>query len=547
VGVTYETPDPTSQDLDVLVKAQSTKTGGVVSFTRYMYSPEGWKPRLDLVHTAPDKWKLKEHEYVPFTPILWQYALAHDPRNEVTIIGGFGSSKTLGMANAAIYWCCSMVDFAFLNVAPVAWQSHQMFKAAVKELIDWDRRHEIVRPIHRFIDRIVSRPYPVIYFKNGSRMEFMSADENGEKVLSWSGDCCCVDEADKLGTLGLELGKLIINVGSRTRGQVHGRPRMGRMIVMANAGADPELWERFDQAVAAPNEYLSITLKTSDNPYITADQYRAYERRIPDPQMRKQYMDAERPLPIGQEFSPALLARVMDTGLDEMMQAGLDRNDPFYRIDTLRKAGVVSWVIPPQENRTYVMVGDPGQEMPPNRNSACILVIDVTNFPKAPAELAAFWWGPQLYEQAGIYWPFIYKMEEFKRTYLPIYAGFDATGVQKGFDHLVFAQRGYVFEGINMANTKQAMVVALKLVMGKSLLKLPKNIQSIWLQLANWRMPDKKLRQDIASALFMVGYALTRLFEIDPREATPEDLLEQDLPKPDRNRRRAGDRHSRRR
>ena len=59
------------------------------------------------------------------------------------------------------------------------------------------------------------------------------------------------------------------------------------------------------------------------------------------------------------------------------------------------------------------------------------------------------------------------------------------------------------------------MVVALKLIFGRVLLMLPKRIQGIWLQLANWHMPDKKLRQDIASCLFIAGDVLNRLFTID--------------------------------
>lgn len=53
--------------------------------------------------------------------------------------------------------------------------------------------------------------------------------------------------------------------------------------------------------------------------------------------------------------------------------------------------------------------------------------------------------------------------------------------------------------------------------MGKGLLPLPTKISNIWLQLANSHMPDKKLRQDIASCLFMAADVLNRLFVIDDR------------------------------
>lgn len=44
-----------------------------------------------------------------------------------------------------------------------------------------------------------------------------------------------------------------------------------------------------------------------------------------------------------------------------------------------------------------------------------------------------------------------------------------------------------------------SMVIAPKRVMGEWLLRLPTQISSMRLQMANWQMPDKKLWLDIAS------------------------------------------------
>jgi hypothetical protein len=103
------------------------------------------------------------------------------------------------------------------------------------------------------------------------------------------------------------------------------------------------------------------------------------------------------------------------------------------------------------------------------------------------------------------------------------YAAFDASGTQKGFDELVFAQRGMLIEGVQVNTNKMRMVVALKLILGKQLLLMPKGIQGIWMQLGGWRMPDTKLRQDIASCLFIAADVLNRLFVIDEASAAEED------------------------
>jgi len=75
-------------------------------------------------------------------------------------------------------------------------------------------------------------------------------------------------------------------------------------------------------------------------------------------------------------------------------------------------------------------------------------------------------------------------MDEWYKAYKPIYAAFDASGVQKGFDELVFAQRGVIIEGVQVQTNKMRMVVALKLIFGKQLLLMPKSVQGIWMQLA---------------------------------------------------------------
>ena len=148
-----------------------------------------------------------------------------------------------------------------------------------------------------------------------------------------------------------------------------------------------------------------------------------------------------------------------------------------------------------------------------------VVALKVTGFPQTPAEVAAFHW----VDGQGSYWPFINQMEEWYRAYRPIYTAFDASGTQKGFDELVFAQKGMLVEGVQVNANKMRMVVALKLILGKQKLLMPKEIQGIWMQLAGWRMPDTKLRQDIASCLFIAADVLNRLFIIDEEQEAEED------------------------
>ena len=303
------------------------------------------------------------------------------------------------------------------------------------------------------------------------------------------------------------------------RGQIGGRTRMGKLIVMSTAEYDPELREQFDMAESPPQYYMSILATTYDNPYLTADQLGAIERRIKDPEKRKQLMKSERPLPRGNEFTPELLEPCQSREMDDVMRHARENNLRGYYVEEAQRAGTVLWVTPPNEFDRYVLIGDPGQNTPPDRNSGVVVVLKVTGFPQVPAEVAAFHW----VDGQGSYWPFINQMEEWYRAYRPIYTAFDASGTQKGFDELVFAQKGMLVEGVQVNTNKMRMVVALKLILGKQKLLMPREIQGIWMQLAGWRMPDTKLRQDIASCLFIAADVLNRLFIIDEEQEAEED------------------------
>lgn len=69
--------------------------------------------------------------------------------------------------------------------------------------------------------------------------------------------------------------------------------------------------------------------------------------------------------------------------------------------------------------------------------------------------------------------------------------------------------------------------------MREGLLRLPTKISNFWLQLAKWHMPDKKLRQDIASWLFMAADVLNRLSVIDDRSNPDFEEERDELPSAD--------------
>lgn len=508
-------------ELDIMQKSKYLETGGIDLFWMYWSAPidaTQEQARQDLIGRAmlPGDRPLAPGEFIPLLPIYWAKDIAHGFESDFMIIGGVGCGKTLNMVLIAGYLCCMMPDFRYLGTAPIAWQADLSYKEFLTFALDHNNNMGRPRRISKWIQNVRLRPHPMIEFVNGSSMEFKSLDKDATSIMTWSGDMAVVDQAEDE-TVDLE--QVMGNLGSRLRGQVRGRSRLGKMGLMANSAYNPTLWETYDEYESSPDK-LAMLLTSYDNPYLTAQQLVNIERRFRDKDEAKRLMYSERPLPKGKEFTQELIVMSQSEALDRIMDDAIAQNMPGYILEDSRTAGIVKWAIPPKRDNLYIMVGDPGQANPPSRNSPVVMVFNVTNFPQQPATLAAFEW---VYGY-GSYWPFINTMERLHYTYNPYYAAFDSTGTQKAFDDLAILSQDKAWVPISNVGLKMHMVLCLKVLMGRGFIQIPKGIYSVWNQLLMWHMPDKQLRQDIASALFMVGYALNQILPMVEGETGEEAI-----------------------
>ncbi|MBI3682902.1 MAG: hypothetical protein HY235_21220 [Acidobacteria bacterium] len=246
----------------------------------------------------------------------YQLAVHHAQQKDITIIGGYGSGKTEQIIVSAATWAATTSFFKFLNVAPVAWQSKVAFDKLV-QIMEGTPFHE------RFVAKVVEKPYPKITLRylvgeatNTSTLEFMSADKNASKVKTWEGDWVNLDQAEQVD----ELDETIEALGTRVRGLIRGRERLGRLSLTANSEDNPQLWYRFDFANELPNDYLSVQVSTYSNRNLTPEQIRAFELRTPEGK-RAQALGGDRPEGGGQEFPNSLLDMCVDPGLTAIMQA----------------------------------------------------------------------------------------------------------------------------------------------------------------------------------------------------------------------------------
>lgn len=502
----------TKIDQEIMELSRYMSTGGIDLFWNYWSAPIGAtadQAREDLILKSVDQYDppLQPGQFVPMQPLPWASEIAHGDDDDIIIVGGIGSGKTLNMVMVAGYFSCMLPNFRYLGTAPIAYQSDLSYKEFLQYVIgDGDRR------ISRWIERTVMRPYPTIYFVNGSTMEFRSLDRDATSILTWSGDMITVDQAE---SDRLDLEEIIGNLGTRLRGQVGGRARLGKLVLMANSAYNPLLWETFDRYEANEGQ-KAIHLTSHDNPTLTEKSLKAIERRFADKSEARRMMLAERPLPKGKEFTAKMIQGAQSESLDNIMSKALDQGLSGFDVEVHRNVGTVVWHRPPEEGRLYIMAGDPGQANPPYRNSPPIMVFDVTNLPRGPAELVAFDW---VYGN-GSYIPFVNRLNELYEIYMPYLASFDATGTQKSFDDLEVLDQEKNWWPLNFSNLKPHMVLCAKVLLDRGYIKMPKSIHAIWNQLLMWHEPDKNLQQDIASVIFMIAYMVNQIL---PKKKVSEE------------------------
>jgi len=475
----------------------------------------------------------------------WQEMVCQASQKRIVVIGGFGSGKTRGVGAAAVVFCLTTKDFAFMNAAPVSWQSELMYKFVKDALARGTRLGDLVYNAPK-------TPYPMIEFRfyvgnylMVTTMEFMSAEKNANNILGWEGDWANIDEAGLLD----DLGTTITNLGSRMRGSINGRPRLARLSLISNSWDDPELWYRYDLAIDLPNDYLSRTISTRHNLNVTPDQLRLMLKDIPEEE-HERFIEGSRPEGKGNYFSKPKVHACEDEDYNAYIIDGVKNDVPGYGLSTIYGAGVVYFQIPRGDNHHYMILGDPGTGNAPNRNAPVLMLWDVTNFPKYKMSLAAFWWGAG----NGSITPFIRQLVRFMAEYDPIFTGVDATGPQKNTNELLnlFLQGKRVdpklkdewiggidystitnlhIGGLDFSSGKKnAYLIAGRLYIEASLMVWPKMITGVRSQLTNYD-PAKdtgtqrsKLTQDIVACLCMSAHAARLWFQVSPENPSQADL-----------------------
>lgn len=444
-----------------------------------------------------------------YVPLPWQLDLWRKTQKQLTVIGLAGTGKSLGIGMLAMARCAFYPGFRFLNLAPTQYQSGLMEREINQRIEGTEFRDKFLR---KGKAGIRYKPYVQYTFANGSTAEFMNVADNAKNVQSWSGDWINLDEAGLIDSTdedgNTQLALIMIGLATRMRGErPDGTPRMGLLSMISMAYSNDTLWQYYDQGQDPEFKDRAWSRKVFhiENPYLTPEYIQKIRDNVP-PGLEGMWLKGERPPRVGREFSDQILGACWDMGQISEMRKDVNRGEV---VDG--RSGVVYFSEPRKQGGAYILVGDPGVSAPPARNAPVIMLFDVTDFPRHPARIAAFWWG----DGRGKYEPFLQQFDDLCTKYAvpPDYRGYDSTGTQKAIAELAFAQGESAVIPMDFSGSKKQMYLsALKLIMGKGKLKIPYEVWGIRDQLQKYQLPDSKMPQDIVSCLAMGAFLMFPLY-----------------------------------
>jgi hypothetical protein len=444
-------------------------------------------------------------------PLPYQYLWHHLPQLDCTFLAGIAAGKTVTEAASLVMDSVSIPYFRSLNTSVSARQAELPFEMIMSWIEDNDR-------LEHLVENISLRPYPIIDWKNGSMIMFRTMGKDARLIRGEEFDRVNVDE-----------GGLLVNdealkvLRGRLRGvRPTGASRMARMDITTSPTLVLWLKERFGKGDPTSKHsdlkhFYSIRARTYDNIHLLPEQVEAMERNYPS-EMIDVELNAEFPDYGYGMFPESHLAACTDIGLNDEINDAVRTADgkarPGYRLDEDPRHGILRFEMPFNPSHLYIAATDPGVDNPPKRNTACVIVADIS---EGDMKLVYFDW----VIGNGSYAPFIRSFKYAIDKYIPILRGIDATGTQKAIDELAFENYGIQTDKLLMQRDKDAMLNALSIDITSHKWRFPQ-IAGMYRQLSTYsrEIENKQLPQDIVMTLAQVSF-LNR-FAPEAEESDPE-------------------------
>lgn len=341
------------------------------------------------------------------------------------IVSGTGSGKTSGVAIAALAYCLMYPGFEFMNIAP----SEKQAKLIMAELDKWaggSRFRDFVQITSRS-KLYTEKPYALATIVSPLDPRYPShfacqtiGVQSADQILGESKDWFNIDECQ----LVADLEGVIPKVVTRSRAQrPDGSNRWTKLTMLTNPADDPgraaniDLARKKIEAIQEnPGEYGAIikamyqdSIVSGANLYVTKKQ-QAFHRSMMDAADQQRWLDGNTDIisDVGE-----IPAKLIKANVDPVMDDEI-RVKNLHQVVKRSGMGIISYRVPREEGRYYLVTGDPGKNNAIKKsynNVPVVTVFDVTGFPFEPLKMVAF----HMLDGAGSYKPWL---NTFKREML---------------------------------------------------------------------------------------------------------------------------------
>lgn len=431
----------------------------------------------------------------------WQKYFYHAPQKDKMVVAGIRVGKSKGTSFFFLHYGQFHPGARLLNTS-ISSEQAKIVYTNMLELLSQDRFKHWVAHTER-------SPYPLIRLVNGAEMWFRSIGYEAELIRGFEFDWINVDEAAYV-TSEMAINTLkgrLLGVNQ----QLH-QPRAGIFTQMTSpkgkTGWLYERWKKGDPRFlsARPERYLSLRVRTTDNPLLDQQALREimldYTDRMIRQELEGEFLDSDSTeFPMEQieycysEQHPEVRWLYSEIARWQATQ-GTKRS---VRSELLGLSDdLLQYEIAPQPGHQYIASWDLGKKATKaGRNATVGMVFDVTAL---PWRLVAY-----KYDEEGRgYLTAKAHIEQWQAKYssrgTECYTVIDASGKGDVLNELIEAENHFSVDGIVYNNVlKPNLVTAGKIAIERGMVRFP-FIKRMVDQLSSYEQYDKDLAQDIVMA-----------------------------------------------
>ena len=450
--------------------------------------------RKILVATVDDITLFCQH-FFEQEPMPWQHFFYHAPQKRKIVVAGIRSGKTFGAALGFLHYA------TFHPYARIANASISLDQAKIVFYTALDLASKL--NFERFVEHTVKHPFPTIKMVNGAEMWFRSVGYEAELWRGQEFDWINVDEAAYIpsqNTIDTLRGRLL------GKNPMTGKFRDGIFTITTSPrgrGWLYEMWRKGDPNFpeADPTEYLSLRVRTKDNPHLDPRQLELVMANYTDRQRQQElegaFLDPEDAVFSWESLQamcdidgrPEVQELVREIDAIELGEYKQFSGNDYHRFD-----------LGPRKNRAYILSWDIGTTATKHmgRNATVLFVLDIT---ERPWQVVAY------RRETNASYPQIiewiketdgrYKMHGQTQSWTVV----DSTGSGNVVKEILQDTYNLDVEGLTYSvATKPEVITAGQVCLDRRYVISPP-IRAVMDEFSGYVMDDKKLVQDCVMAL----------------------------------------------